>query len=457
MTTNKTIREPAREIPVIAETDVIVAGGGVAGIAAAVAAARNGAKTLLIERYGCLGGTMSGVPMKWVGGYNPEVHGGIVRELVEAARREKGVIREFYIPTVNGSMVGIYVDALKKITLDMIETAKVQLLLHAWAVEAIMDEGGKKLRGIIIESKSGRQAVLGKMIIDATGDGDIAALAKFPYEKGRPGDGKTQPMTAYGPRMLNVDTEKLLTFLQSYKKANPKDLMECDISLPNFTFGGFSDLLAKARKNGDIYLDYNALWVNCNHESRSVEIDGSFVPNVDGTNVFDLTHAETDSIKQVSSFEGFARKYLAGFEKSCRTDRGGFSIGVRETRRIMGQYVITEEDVAGGRSFPDGICRNTTAMDVHSPDGTQSWTPARCYEIPFRCLVPRESVNLLVAGRCVSTTHRALASVRFIPPCIGTGEAAGVAAAMAAADGIPIEKLDTQLLREKLKKQGVIL
>lgn len=454
---DKFISEPARQTPVARDVDVIVVGAGAAGIAAAVAAGRNGAKTILVERYGCIGGTMSGVPMKWIGGYNTEVHGGIVKEIVEAARADKGVIREFYIPTVNGTQVGVYVDSLKKVVQRMLDDANVELILHAWSVAVIPDCGGRKIRGVVIESKSGRQAILGKTVVDATGDGDIAAMAGVPFEKGRESDGKTQPMTAYGPHMVNVDTELLFKFLKDYKTRNPEDLMECDITLPNFTFGGFSKMLETARANKDICLDYNSIWLNCNMERRTVDIDGSFVPDVDGTNVFDLTRAEVDSIRQVSSFVAFARKYLAGFENSQRMDRGGFSIGVRETRRIMGKYVMTEDDVAKGRSFPDGICQNSTAMDVHNPDGTQHWTPAKRHEIPFRCLVNDTAVNILTAGRCISCTHKALASLRFIPPCMETGQAAGTAAAMAIKAGVEPDALNIQDLRARLKEQGAIL
>jgi len=130
---------------------------------------------------------------------------------------------------------------------------------------------------------------------------------------------------------------------------------------------------------------------------------------------------------------------------------------VRETRRIMGKYVITEDDILNGQSFEDGICKNTTAMDVHSPDGTQNWTPAKCYDIPFRTLVNDKINNLLVAGRCISCTHKALASVRFIPPCMGTGEAAGTAAAMSVENSMPLGMLDINKLREKLLIQNVIL
>ena len=453
----KFITEPACKIPVVRKADIIVIGAGVAGIAAAVAAGRNGAKTILVERYGCIGGTMSGVPMKWIGGYNPKAHGGIIREFIEKTRSDKGIIREFYIPTVNGNMVGVYVDFMKKIVQEMLDGAGVELVLHAWCVNVVREENSKNLKGVIIESKSGRQALLGKIIIDASGDGDIAAMAGVPYEKGRESDGKTQPMTAYGPHLINVDTEKLFNFLKDYKAKNPDDLMECDISLPDFTFGGFSGLLEKAIKEKNIYLDYNSIWLNCNMEQRSVNIDGSFVPDVDGTDVFDLTRAETESVRQVSSFENFARTYLPGFENSQRTDRGGFSIGVRETRRIMGKYVITEDDILNGQSFEDGICKNTTAMDVHSPDGTQNWTPAKCYDIPFRTLVNDKINNLLVAGRCISCTHKALASVRFIPPCMGTGEAAGTAAAMSVENSMPLGMLDINKLREKLLIQNVIL
>ncbi|MDD5599566.1 MAG: FAD-dependent oxidoreductase, partial [Victivallaceae bacterium] len=367
---NKVI-EKSREIPILGSYDVIVAGGGVAGIAAAVAAARNKATTLLVERYGFLGGTVVSCPMPVIGGYNPEVHTGIMSEIIGLLRAKEGINREFYNEVIGGQMIEVRLDVLKEIAVEMILEAGGDILFHTWIADAIVKD--KRLEGIIVESKSGRQAILAKAVIDATGDGDIAAFAGASFEVGRKKDGKTQAMTLYGPIMDGVDIDKLLRFIRDYRERRQKEILEFIDEGNVFAVSGFCGMIEEARKNGDLRLDYNTIWLNGKKDEGWAELSGSFVPDASGTDVKDLTRAEIASLRQISSMVSFVKKYIPGFENARRRDRGSVGIGVRETRRIIGKYVLTQEDLISQKAFADVAARNSTAIDIHTPEGKQKW------------------------------------------------------------------------------------
>lgn len=445
------IKEKSREIPVAGKYDVVVAGGGVAGIAAAIASARNGAKTLLVEANGFLGGTATCVPMNWFGAYVPELHKGIMKEFLTGLKKNDGIIQEFFNPVTNGWLIGFSVDRFKMMAAAMLEESGAELLLHTWIADVIVKD--QALQGIIVESKSGRQAILANVVIDATGDGDVAARAGCSYEIGRKKDGKTQGMTLVGPIMEGVNTRKLLSFMRTYRKQHPEEILEFITDrLPFFVASGFKGMLEKSRKKGEIHFTYDTVWINGRLDTDKAEIDGSFVADVDGTNVRDLTYAETESLKQLESLEMFAKKYIPGFEKARMMDRRGWtSIGVRETRRIMGDYLLTEEDISQGKQFSDVITRNLAPIDIHAPEGQKFKTLKKAYDIPYRCLVPKDMENILVTGRCISVTHEALASTRYMPCCIATGEVAGTAAALAIKGNISPKNIDISLLQRKLK------
>jgi hypothetical protein len=447
------IKEAAREIPIALNADVIVAGGGVAGISAALSAARSGVDTILVERYGFLGGTVTACPMKWIGGYNPKVHGGIMREVIERLRREDGITREFHNPIIGGLMIEVALDVFKEVSISMLEKAGARLLFHSWIADSIVEDC--KICGVIIESKSGRQAITSKIVIDATGDADVAARAGASCEIGRPQDGRTQAMTLCGPTMDNVDTASLITFIHSYNKEHPEDIKEFIDNGSVFAASGFTQFIKRAKDESGLSIGYDTIWINGKRGDPKVELSGSTVAGADGTNVLDLTRAEVISAKQLADMVAIAKKYIPGFKNSIRMDRGSAAIGVRETRRVMGRYILTEEDIVNGRKFDDAIAQNSTPMDVHSPEGSQSWTQAHPYDIPYRCLVSKNVDNLLVAGRCISTTSRALASTRFIPCCMATGEAAGVAAAISVEKGVPPSSLNGAEIRKILIKAGV--
>lgn len=445
------IIEHERKTPVTESVDVLVAGGGVAGIAAAIAAARNGVKTLLVEANGFLGGTATATPMNWFGAYVPELHKGIMKEFLDNLKKKNGIIQEFFNPVTNGWLIGFSVDQFKMTAAAMLEKAGAKLLLHTWIANAIVK--GRSVKGIIVENKSGREAIFAKVVIDATGDGDMAAQAGCSYEIGRKGDGKTQGMTLVGPIMEGVDTRKLLNFMRTYQKKHPKEILEFITDrLPFFVASGFKGKMEKARAKGDLYLDYDTIWINGKLGTDRAEIDGSFVAGVSGVNARDLTFAETESLKQLESLAGFAKKYIPGFEKARVMDRRGWvSIGVRETRRIMGDYLLTEEDVLQARQFPDVIARNLAPIDIHAPEGQTFKTLKKAYDVPYRCLVPKDRENILVAGRCISVTHEALASTRYMPCCIAIGEAAGTAAALAVRCKIAPRRVDVKCVQDILK------
>lgn len=439
--------EKSRTLPVVGDYDVIVAGAGVAGTVAAVAAARQGAKTLLIERYGFLGGTLVSCPMPMIGGYNPAVHKGITSEIIELLRARDGVNREFYNEIIGGQMIEARLDVFKEISLALLQAASGDVLLHTWIAGAIVENS--KIKGVLVESKSGRQAIMAKVVIDTTGDGDVAAFAGASFGKGREADGKMQGMTLYGPIMDGVDIERLLSYIRNYRKDHPTEIKEFIDEGNVFAMSGFPTLIAQAREAG-FQIPYNMIWINGKKDCGWAELSGSFVADADGTDAASLTRAEIESAKQISSMVAFARKFVPGFEKSVRRDRGSVCIGVRETRRIVGDYMLTLDDLMQQRKFDDVIGRNSTSVDIHLPEGKQKWIQLKPYDIPYRSLISKDIPNLMMAGRCISATHEALASVRFIPCCMVTGEAAGTGAAMAVKGGVAPKDIDIPQLQAVL-------
>jgi len=407
--------------------DVLIVGGGTAGVATAVAAGRNGADTLLIERYGFLGGTMT------AGLINPfmtfhtgkeQIIQGVFQEIID---RLKGM---------NGYDEGTKafdVEVMKIVADQMVREAGVKLMLHTCVIDAVVHEN--TIRGVEIHNKSGRQAVLGKVIVDATGDGDVAAMAGAPYEKGRKEDGLTQPMTL-NFRMGGVDIEKM----------PPRQEI--------------NRLFEEAKAKGEVTIPReNVLWFPTTRKGE-IHFNTTRVVKVDGTKAEDLTYAEVEARRQMVELVNFLKRRVSGFE-NAHLLMSGSQIGVRETRRIIGEYVMTEEDILEARKFTDAIARGSYPIDIHSPTGEGTVIkrppPGASYDIPYRCLVPKNIDNLLVAGRCVSSTHEAQAAIRVIPIVVAMGQAAGTAAALAARLNVPPRRLDVSLLQKTLREQGANL
>jgi len=456
------VREPERDLPVAHTPDVLVVGGGIAGIMAALAAGRSGARTLLVERFGSLGGTGTAAMMSLF--YVPY-----------AASR--GLVREFFDRLIarGGAIPGEFVvydaELYKVLALDMLAEAGVQVLLHTLVSDVILD--GTDFRGIVIENKSGRQAVLCRVAIDASGDADLAARAGAPFVKGREADGKMRPMTLIF-RLGGVDVPRLVEYVRSHPEDFSPDPLQCmlDVDGQMVRIFGFFKLIEAAKARGELWPDCYYFRVECVLPRRGMlTVNATRVYGVDGTKAEDLSRAEIETRHQMLQLAAFARKDIPGFEQSWIVDSAS-TIGVRETRRIRGEYVMTEEDILAGRHYPDAVAvdanqQNPRQQGGHPPDGKEGGpqdVEARelvarmfVYEIPYRCLVPQGIEGLLVAGRCISVDHHADVYTRNQGSCMATGEAAGVAAAVAVADGMPPRRAEIAKIQRGLRTLGVDL
>lgn len=425
-----------RVIRISSQNDVVIVGGGTAGVSAAVAAGRNGVDTILIERYGFLGGAMTAGlvnPFATSGSYagKEQIIHGIFQEMIDRLK---------YMNGYDEKTSAFDVEIMKIVADQMVMEAGVNLMLHTFAIDSIMC--GNTVRGVEVYNKSGRQAVLGKVMVDATGDGDLAFMAGAPYEKGRKKDGLTQPMTL-NFKMGGVDVEKMPSIHEM-----------------NRLFLG-----AKAEGEVKCPMDILGMYNSFRRQQGEVHFNTTRVIKVDGTKAEDLTYAEVEARRQMVEIVNFLKEKVSGFENAYLLI-SGTQIGIRETRRIIGKYVLTGQDVVEARKFKDVVARGSYKIDLHNPIGGcveknplagKRLPPGESYDIPYRSLVPQEVDGLLVAGRCISATHEAQGSMRVIPIVVAVGQAAGTAAALAAKHDVPPRELDISLLQKTLREQGANL
>ncbi|MCL4426144.1 MAG: FAD-dependent oxidoreductase, partial [Firmicutes bacterium] len=293
------------------------------------------------------------------------------------------------------------------------------------------------------------------VFVDATGDADIAALAGVPCEKGRAEDGAMQPVSLIF-RMANVDLAQVEAYMGSHpEEFHHRTHFDQLGRIPLVSVSGFFSIWRGAVGRGEIDIPRERILFFRGARLDVVTVNTTRILGIDGTSTSDLTRAEIEGRRQAWTVSRFLQKNIPGFEKAFLMDTG-VQIGVRETRRIMGEYILTQEDILEGRTFPDDVARGAYSIDIHdvkSSSFVQLEAPE--YGIPYRCLVPKKVENLLVAGRSISTTREAQASIRVTPTCMATGQAAGTAAAVSAMEGIKPREVSGERLHEMLQNQGV--
>ena len=436
-----TYKEAAREIPVFAETDVLVTGGGPAGTAAAISAARLGARVMLVERYNHLGGLSTGGLVIWIDRMT-DWHGkpvitGLAQEIFERLPKEavmgpprqawgaKDAASAAYWAQRTAAYHGIVTwsptldpEALKTLSMQMVTEQKVQLALHSWAAQAIVDDGA--MRGAIFESKEGRQAIFAKVVVDTTGDADLIARANVPLENDIDNEDIHHCMnTAF--LLGGVDMERWLKF-----RASDPD--------------GFSQFMAQGRKELGFFEKPFTSWRNDVALFMGPRLSGYSAVNVD-----DLTAVDIKSRELTVGHLDVYRKHAPGFENAFLM-LGAPQIGVRHSRRVIGEGKVTRAEWSAGRVWDDEI--------GVSPSLAPKFPSV---SIPYGALVPKAIDGVLVAGRHISSDANSHTFLREIPQCWVTGQAAGVAAALAANTGTKPRALDPREIQRQLMKQGVYM
>ena len=451
----KEILEPARKIPVRDEVDVLVVGGGPAGLMAAQAAAlEKGTRVMLIENRGSLGGNMTqGLPLLgFLGRKGNEIIKGLPLRFVERLR-ERGQATHHRACPLHVSLTMIDPEGTKRLAWEIMEESGVKVLMYVMCVGVIKE--GSRVKGVIIESKKGREAILAKIVVDCSGDGDVAFRAGVPMCYGNE-NGIAQPPTLMFS-MRGVDSRKLRDAVADHPDVYDIDFIPNEFfrSDDNCTMVGFRNQIRAAREAGyNIPVERTIFMTGMAPDEWWVNM--SRVNGIDATDPEQYTRGEEICIRQNEEIARYLKNYIPGFENAY-VDRVAPFMGIRESRRIVGEYVLTEDDIFSCARFPDVIGVASYPVDLHHPVGgdcTLMWCPD-CYDIPYRSLVPKEADGLLCAGRNISATHLALASVRVMGPAMCLGEAAGKAAALCAASGVEPRYLDVKRLQEALREEGV--
>ncbi len=459
----KYIEEPARSIPVRDEVDVLVVGGGPAGLMAAQAAALvEGTRVMLIENRGSLGGNMTqGLPLLgFLGRKGNEVIKGLPLRFVERLR-ERGQATHHRACPLHVSLTMIDPEGTKRLAWEIMEECGVKVLMYVMCVDTIVEDG--RVKGVIIESKKGREAILAKCVVDCSGDGDVAYRAGAPMAYGND-KGIAQPPTLMFS-MRGVDSRKLRDAVADHPDIYdidfiPNEFFRAD---DNCTMVGFRNQIRQAREQGyklpvERTMTAEVRFLRAFQFYLLTDAFGNipFATTISGENPEQYTRGEEICIKQNAEIVRYLKAFIPGFENAY-VDRVAPFMGIRESRRIVGEYILTEQDIFDCAHFPDAIGVASYPVDLHHPVGgdcTLMWCPD-CYDIPYRCLVPQKIDGLLCAGRNISATHLALASVRVMGPAMCLGEAAGKAAALCVKEGVQPRALNVQKLQKALREEGV--
>ena len=407
--------------------DVIVIGGGFAGAASSIAAARGGARVLLIEKGNCLGGASSSslinpfMPYSTkINGEETKLTGGIFNEICQRLE-EKGAFK----------FLSFLEEELKLVLNDMVREAGVDLLFHAYIFDVLREDN--VIKSVSVATRQGVIKIEGDYFIDATGDAQLAFLAKCPTELGRKSDNLCQPMTLCF-RIGNVDVDKFMSGFEELQKA-----------------------YKEARSKGEITNPRENILVFKLPVNNVLHFNTTRVVKLNPTDAFDVTKAEIIARDQVRELYDFMKRNAKGLENSFLMITAS-EIGVRESRKIVGEYVLTEEDCRSFTKFHDGIAACNYDIDIHNPEGSGTshyyFPQGDYYTIPYRCLIPKGVSNMLVAGRCISSDHGAQASYRIMPTVCSIGEAAGVAIGLSVKTCVPVDEIDVKEVQKALKDNG---
>lgn len=451
---------PAKLTSSFLETDVLVIGGGPSGLASAIAASRYGVKVILVEKEGFLGGNLTMPGMALLGFFDQEgnrIIGGIAEEFVKRMKKAKACIGHRLCPK-HMSVATVDPEMVKFVALNLVYESNVKLLFHSFFRMA--RKQGDEVTEAIFSTKSGDISIRAKLYIDCSGDGDLAAKVGEEYELDMP-----QPPTLTF-RMANVNLQRFVKFLKEHpEEINPIRDGRSERKFPveffqentPFAFTGLGHSLAKAHSNG-MPLQSKYLIILPLPRKGQMAVSAAKVLRIDGTNVMDLTKAEILGRRQIIPLVKFLNKYIPGFKEAYLIDTA-HQIGLRETRRLVGAYILTAEDVLSGTKFSDAVGKGIFPLDIHRQDGQPSdfTLLKKPYYFPYRCLLPVKSTNLILAGRCISCDKIAFGSIRVTSHCMVTGEAAGTAAAIAVKSNQRPSELCIDALQKRLQHQGVIL
>lgn len=439
------------------EYDVAVAGAGMTGVVAATTTARTGARTLLVEGSGLIGGLITGGRLTKPTGL---VQPGVYRELIDRAAgyggADPGPQRSYW-----GAYTGVFdAEVMQRVVIETLDEAGVEVLLFAPVTDVVRE--GPRVRGLTVHTKQGPALVRAGAVVDATGDGDVAAAAGAGSMLGRPSDGHVQPMTGYF-RILGVDFPALLADL----RAHPDDVSELvapeetganEPYAMTFFTTGLTKRIAEAQADGFAWTcPRNSVTMKAGMLPGEINVNATRVQG-NGLDPRVRSRAVIEIRKQAYCAFDFLRKYVRGFEDAVLLDVAPV-LGVRETRRVRGDYVLTEADVRGAARFDDAIGLCNAPIDIHEPGGEHAVmiNVGAGYGIPYRCLLPAGTEGLLTAGRCISADPVAFGSTRNTPACALTGQAAGIAAAAAAARGTVPRAVPASEVQSALAAAGVVL
>ena len=419
--------------------ELIVVGGGFAGVCAAISAAKQGVNTLLIEKYNCLGGAAANALVapfmrywshKKESGERIYLCGGLFMEIMEEAAK-LNTHKEFTFDSV-----GWFDEEIMKIVLNrMALKYGVKLLFNTVVTEASTD--GRNLRSIKAFGKSMPLEFTADYFIDATGDAELSMLSGCEFKLGRDKDNLCQPMTLCF-RMGNVDEKKFHEVHTQIKY-----------------------IYREEKAKGNIKNPRDSVLVFENFNEGVLHFNSTRIIKLNPTDPFDVTEAEIEAREQVFELYDFLKNHVPGFE-NCRILSTALQIGIRESRKIVGEYTLTEEDLLSFARFPDAIAASNYEIDIHNPEGSGTrmvfFKDEEWYEIPYRCLIPRSKDNLLVVGRCISSTHEAQSSYRIMPFCAEIGQAAGCAIGLLSKDKkADVRDVDIKALQEILRNEGFVI